>query len=104
MLPPDHVNLLYLSGGKLNFAKCSWFIGRWEWKQSRPVIRPIVPKDRDVKIYHYAEVHASTIIKLTELEESTCMLGVCMNPLGDFSFHLKQLKKKVDIFVTRIMS
>ena len=32
------------------------------------------------------------------------MLGVFMNPLGDFGFHLKQMKKKADIFATRIMS
>jgi hypothetical protein len=97
-------HLLYLSGGKLNLAKCSWFIVRWEWKQGRPVIRPIVATDREVRLYQGHNVQDSSIIKRTELDESTRMLGVFLNPLGDFGFHLRQLMKKADIFATRIMS
>ena len=26
-------HLLYLSGGKLNLSKCSWFILKWEWEK-----------------------------------------------------------------------
>ena len=37
--------LLFLSGGKLNLSKCSWYILRWEWKNGRPVIRKIKPED-----------------------------------------------------------
>jgi hypothetical protein len=97
-------HLLHLSGGKLNLAKCSWFIVRWEWKQGRPVIRPIVATDREVRISQGKNVQDSSIIKRTELDESTRMLGVFMNSLGDFGFHLRQLRKKADIFATRIMS
>jgi hypothetical protein len=32
------------------------------------------------------------------------MLGVFMNPMGDFGTHLKELKKKADSFATRLMS
>jgi hypothetical protein len=97
-------HLLYLSGGKLNLAKCSWFIVKWEWKQGRPVIRPIVNTDRAVQLYHGDKVNELSLIRRTELEESTRMLGVFMNPLGDFGYHLAQMKKKADTFATRIMS
>ena len=32
------------------------------------------------------------------------MLGVLMNPLGDFGPHIKYMKKKADVFATRILS
>lgn len=44
-------HLLHLSGGKLNLAKCFWFIVRWEWKQGRPIIRPTQAVDRDICLY-----------------------------------------------------
>jgi hypothetical protein len=97
-------HLLYLSGGKLNLAKCSWFIVRWTWTNGRPVIRPIMEKDRDVRVYHGNNAQDASKIKRTAPDESTRMLGVLMNPLGNFGSHLKQLKKKADIFATRISS
>ena len=97
-------HLLYLSGGKLNLAKCSWFIVRWTWTNGRPVIRPIMEKDRDVRVYHGNNAQDASKIKRTAPDESTRMLGVLMNPLGDFGSHLKQLKKNADIFATRISS
>lgn len=103
-IAPTWEHLLHLSGGKLNLAKCSWFIVRWEWTKGRPVIRPIAATDREVKIYHGTDKHNPSIITRTKPDESTRMLGVFMNPLGDFGFHLKQMKKKADIFATRIMS
>jgi hypothetical protein len=77
-------HFLFLSGGKLNLAKFSWFIVRWEWKQGRLVIPPIEAKDRDVMIYHGENVQEPYIIKRTEPDESMHMLGVYMNPLGNF--------------------
>ena len=38
-------HLLFLSGGKLNLGKCSWYVLRWEWDKGRPVISPIKPDD-----------------------------------------------------------
>jgi hypothetical protein len=38
-------HLLFLSGGKLNLLKCSWYILRWEWEKVRHVIRPMQPTD-----------------------------------------------------------
>ena len=37
-------HLLFLSGGKLNLAKCSWFIVRWEWKRAVPLYDPSCPR------------------------------------------------------------
>ncbi|KAI2503170.1 hypothetical protein MHU86_11273 [Fragilaria crotonensis] len=79
-------HLLHLSGGKLNLAKCSWFIVRWEWTKGRPVIRPIAATDREVKIYHGTEKHNPSIITRTKPDESTRMLGVFMNPLATLVF------------------
>jgi hypothetical protein len=44
-------HLLFLSGGKLNLSKCSWFVLKWEWEKGRPVIRPINPTDRTVQLH-----------------------------------------------------
>lgn len=81
-------HLLHLSGGKLSLAKCSWFIVCWEWTKGRPVIRPIEDMDRKVRIYHGNDENNPSIIKRTKLDESTRMLGVFVNPLGDFGYHL----------------
>jgi hypothetical protein len=67
------------------------------------MIRPIVASDREVRIYHGNYTHKSSSIKRTERDVSTRMLGVFMNPFGDFGFHIKKMKKKADIFATRIM-
>ena len=97
-------HLLHLSGGKLNLSKCSWFVVKWEWKQGRPVIRPIQPVDRQIHLHHGDEKGNSILIPRTQPSDSARMLGVYMNPLGDFGVHLKQLKKKADTFALRLMS
>ena len=87
-------HLLHLSGGKLNLSKCSWFVVKWEWKQGRPVIRPIHPVDRQIHLHHGDEKSHSILIPRTQPSDSARMLGVYMNPLGDFGVHLQQLKKR----------
>ena len=97
-------HLLFLSGGKLNLAKCSWLIVRWEWTNGRSVISPVKTTDRDVRVYQGTNTQDASIIRRTALDESTRMLGVLMKPLGDFGPHIKYLEKKADVFATRILS
>ena len=86
--------LLHLSGGKLNLAKCSWFIVRWEWKKGRPVIRPIETLDKEIQITQGTNVSDPCSIRCTALNESSRMLGVFLNPLGDFGFHNEAIKEE----------
>ena len=97
-------HLLHLSGGKLNLAKCSWFIVRWEWKQGRPIIRPIQAADRDIRLYQGTQREELATIRRTSPLDSSRMLGVHMNPMGDFGIQLKELKKKADSFANRLLS
>ena len=96
-------HLLFLSGGKLNLKKCSWYILRWEWKQGRPVIRPIVPTDPVVQLKQGCS-DETTQIRRSQLDESQRMLGVILNPNGDFGDHTKFLKSKADSFAHRLLS
>jgi hypothetical protein len=95
--------LLHLSGGKLNLAKCSWYIMRWEWEKGRPILRPILPNDPPLTLKQGNSEGLSTI-RRTNLEDSQRMLGVFLNPLGDFGDHIKYLKSKADTFAHRLMS
>jgi hypothetical protein len=96
--------LLSLSGGKLNLSKCSWYVLRWEWKQGRPVIRKIQAQDPTVSLTQGDSLDPPVAIKQHSLDHSSRMLGVYMNPMGDFSDHLVVLKKKADDFSRRILS
>ena len=96
-------HLLFLSGGKLNLSKCSWYILRWEWEKGRPSLRPILPTDPQIQLRQGNSPQLSTI-KRSTLDESHRMLGVLLNPLGDFGDHVRQLKKKADTFAVRLLS
>jgi hypothetical protein len=96
-------HLLFLSGGKLNLSKCSWYIVRWEWEKGRPALRPIRPTDPTIQIRHGNSMETTTIKRAT-LDESSRMLGVLLNPLGDFGDHVRFPKKKADTFALRILS
>ena len=96
-------HLLYLSGGKLNLKKCSWYVLRWEWKNGRPVLRQIQPEDPKV-VLRQGNSDVSTEIPRVPLDKSSRMLGVMLNPMGDFTDHLKLLKEKADGFARRLLS
>ena len=96
-------HLLFLSGGKLNLAKCSWYIMRWEWDKGRPSLRPILPTDPTVTL-RQGNAEGSSTIRRTKIEDSQRMLGFFLNPLGDFGDHVKYLKSKADTFAQRLMS
>jgi hypothetical protein len=95
--------LLSLSGGKLNLNKCSWYVLRWEWKNGRPILRKIQSEDSTVALTQGDDSTPITIRQHT-LAQSSRMLGVHLNPLGDFSDHLQILRKKADEFSRRILS
>ena len=95
--------LLHLSGGKLNLKKCSFFVLRWEWNLGRPVLRKIIPTDPTIRLTQGSSTDPHEI-RRTSLDESTRMLGVLLNPMGDFTDHLKSLKLKADTFARRIRS
>lgn len=95
--------LLTLSGGKLNLSKCSWYILRWDWQNGRPIIRKQHQDDRKVVLTSGVTSNKTTIQRQS-LESSSRMLGVYLNPMGDFSDHLKMMKKKADDFSRRILS
>jgi hypothetical protein len=97
-------HLLFLSGGKLNLSKCSWFVIKWEWEKGRPVIRPITSSDRELQLHQGLRLATKTSIKRTDPADPQKMLGVLMNPMGDFSAQIRAMKKKADTFATRILS
>ena len=96
-------HLLHLSGGKLNLSKCSWYVLRWEWEKGRPHLRRVEPQDPTISLQCGTET-SKIPVRRTSLEESTRMLGVLLNPLGDFTDHLKHLKRKADDYASRLLS
>jgi hypothetical protein len=96
-------HLLFLSGGKLNLSKCSWYILRWEWEQGRPSLRPILATDPQLRLRQGSSDKLTTI-RQSKLEDSQRMLGVLLNPLGDFGAHIQFLKNKADTFAHRLLS
>jgi hypothetical protein len=94
-------HLLHLSGGKLNLAKCSWYVMYWEWTSGRPQLREILPADPDITL-HQGSQPETTKIRRTSLDESSRMLGVHLNPMGDLGHHLKVLWQKADGYATRL--
>lgn len=97
-------HLLFLSGGKLNLGKCSWYVIRWEWDKGRPVIRPVHPDDPTITLHQGSHLHLTNEIVRSDPFTSGKMLGVFLNPMGDFSDHIKAMKKKADSFASRILS
>ncbi|KAI2498313.1 hypothetical protein MHU86_16183 [Fragilaria crotonensis] len=94
-------HLLYLSGGKLNLSKCSWYVMYWEWDKGRPKLREITPADPTIRLHHGSQ-ESTTVIRRTSVDESTRMLGVYLNPMGDFGHHIKILRQKADGYASRL--
>ena len=77
-------NLLYISGGCLNLAKCSWTVQYWTWINGRPSLLPIHSSDPPLIMtsgrnpeQHIIQQHANT----KELRG----LGVYLNFAGTFT-------------------
>lgn len=96
--------LLQYSGGALNLKKCSWSILYWEWHNGRPVLRQPRPQDAQIHIRHNKDDLHGTEIKMTTPCTANRILGVHLNPIGDFSTHLTYLRKKANAFATCIRS
>lgn len=88
---------------EVKLEKCSWYILRWEWKQGRLVIRPILPTDRAVQLKTGCSDNM-IVIRRSHLDESQRMLGVIMNPMVILEITFKFLKSKVDTFAQRLLS
>jgi hypothetical protein len=95
--------LLHVSGGKLNLKKCSYFVLQWEWQQGRPKLRRMMPSDSSISLTQGQSPDRHEI-KQTAPTESIRMLGVLLNPMGDFTDHLSALKVKADTFARRLRS
>ena len=96
-------HLLYLSGGKLNLSKCSWYVLRWEWQNGRPCLQKIRPIDPKLSLVQ-GSMDQPVEIRRTAPDVSSKMLGILLNPLGDFTDHLQLLKTKADNFARRLLS
>ena len=91
-------NLLAYSGGALNLKKCSWSMLYWEWKNGRPYMRPHTAEDATITIRTQQHGHppTSSIIRHTDPTESIRILGVHLNPTGEFTTQLCVLQEKSD--------
>jgi hypothetical protein len=101
--------LLFYSGGALNLKKCSWSMIYWEWPKGRPTIRKAEAHDPHITLqtgetHTSAPTGSSSMIKYTPPNESTRILGVFLNPIGDFTHQLQVLRRKSDIMAHRIQS
>jgi hypothetical protein len=95
--------ILFLSGGSLNLKKCSWSMLHWEWKQGRPTIYRRQDDDADITLVTRSTGTPSTsVIKYNPPTTSSRLLGVHINPLGDFTEQLDILRKKSEDMATRI--
>lgn len=89
--------LLFYSGGALNLKKCSWSMLYWEWRQGRPHLRDYNATDPPIILQTTQFSDTNTIgaeIKYTDPHTSTRILGVHLNPLGDFTKQLQELQNK----------
>jgi hypothetical protein len=72
-------------------------------KTADPIIRKIQPEDPSIRLTQGRESTPITIKRHT-LTQSSRMLGVHLNPMGDFTDHLQHLKQKATVFSRRILS
>jgi len=96
--------LLHYSGGALNLSKCSWFVMYWDWRAGRPVIRRSDESATAQVQLSQGQSTEKARIPRQELHQSTRILGVLQNPLGDFSQHVRVMKDKADMYSHQIKS
>ena len=94
-------NLLHISGGSLNLAKCSWTMQFWDWKNGRPFLRPYSSMD-PLLLMKSGSNPEEHIIRRHSNETEVKGLGVYMNFLGTFSSHAKTMKVKFDSMARRL--
>ena len=96
--------LLHYSGGSLNLSKCSWFVMFWDWRAGRPILREY--KDEPIANIglRQGQGEQRIAIRRQPLDQSTRILGVYQNPMGDFNHHVLILKKKADEYASRIQT
>ena len=95
-------SLLSYSGGSLNLKKCSWSLTSWEWRHGRPKLRSRDHADPSITIRTTKNEDAE--IRYTPPQESTRVLGVYLNPIGDFTKQLQVLKEKSDRMANQLQS
>ena len=71
--------------------------------KGRPVIRQMHPTDPQIRLKQGCSTERTTIQR-SALDKSHRMLGVLLNPLGDFGDQIISLKTKADTFALRSMS
>jgi hypothetical protein len=96
--------LLHFSGGSLNLKKCSWYVLFWEWKQGRPCLREMEPGDPGIELYQGSQSSRKVSIRQQHHTTSSRILGVHQTPMGDFSDHIRVLKKKADQYAGYLRS
>ena len=94
--------LLHYSGGALNLRKCSWSFLYWEWKNGRPQIRTPTNDDVHIKIRRDLSDISGTVIRRTAPNDANKILGVYLNPVGEFSTHLNYLRKTANSYASCI--
>ena len=95
--------LLHFSGGSLNLAKCSWYIMYWDWRNGRPHLRDITTDDPTVQL-RQGESTQQIPIRRQSLTAASRVLGVHQTPMGDFSVHISEMKKKADTYAGYLKS
>ena len=100
--------LLFYSGGALNLKKFSWSMLYWEWRHGRPKLRDYKDTgDPPIKLktqWLSQSNSEGATIKYTAPHMSTRLLGVHVNPLGDFTQQLQELRKKSNTMANQLHS
>ncbi|KAI2511184.1 hypothetical protein MHU86_3149 [Fragilaria crotonensis] len=96
--------LLHFSGGALNLSKCSWYVMFWNWRQGRPVLQEIDAADPAIQLFQGSNHRRPVTIRRQSLTAASRILGIYQTPLGDFSEHIRVLKKKADQYAGYIRS
>ncbi|KAI2512439.1 hypothetical protein MHU86_1892 [Fragilaria crotonensis] len=81
--------LLFYSGGALNLSKCSWYTMYWDWKQGRPILRPMETDDPRLTLYTQGKTNDPIPIKRNSVHQSSRILGVYLAPDGNFADQLR---------------
>jgi hypothetical protein len=101
--------ILFYSGGALNLKKCSWSMLQWEWKHGLPTLYQRQEGDADIKLTTQSvnitsSESSKSVITYNPPTQSTRILGVYLNPMGDFTDHIETLRKKSHQLASRIKS